>query len=146
MNDSCQQCNARCCRYFCFEIDKPDTYEDFEDIRWYLLHQGIRIHIDDDGDWCIEILNVCLNLVEAAEGFRCKDYGNRPLICRKYSPETCDFTEGPYEYEEYFTSAEQLDEYARRMLGEDAYEEAKLRARRKFKRDLQTPRRQDRET
>ena len=75
-------------------------YEDFENIRWYLTHRHISVHIDDEGDGCILIDNHCRNLVKTAKGLRCKDYANRPLICRKFSPANCDFTKGGYDLEE----------------------------------------------
>lgn len=123
MHSHCRKCPARCCRYFCFEIDKPDTYEDFENIRWYLTHQNISVHIDNEGDWCILIDNKCRNLIKTPQGLRCKDYDNRPLICRKFSPANCDFTKGGYELEEDFRTPAQLQAYARRMLGDIAWQE-----------------------
>lgn len=131
MTLTCDKCDARCCRYFCFEIDRPDTYEQFENIRWYMLHEKIGIHIDAEGDWCILIDNPCRMLVKTAQGWRCKDYDNRPLICRKYSPSFCDRTRGGYDHEEIFETAEQLEAYARRMLGDEAFEIARSRQRKK---------------
>ena len=98
MSNPCNTCNGRCCRYFCFEIDKPDCYEEFEDIRWYLLHEGIHVHIDEEGDWCIEIPNACTCLVQVDGSWVCSKYDDRPLICRRYSPESCDVVEAGYEY------------------------------------------------
>ena len=46
----CTRCGARCCNYFCFEIDEPDEFDEFENIRWFLCHEGVSVHIDD-GDW-----------------------------------------------------------------------------------------------
>lgn len=124
----CTRCGARCCQYFSFEIDKPDTYEQFESIRWYLLHEGISVYIDDEGDWCILIDNLCRMLVKRREGGRCKQYDNRPLICRKYSSDRCDYIRGGYDWEEVFRSADELEAYARRMLGEQAFEDARAAA------------------
>ncbi len=128
MTETCQQCQAKCCRYFCFEIDEPDSYEEFEDVRWYLLHKGVTVHVDED-DWYISIDNRCEGL--ARDG-TCRMYDDRPLICRTYSLEKCDFSGGNYGYDEFFQSPEELDDYARKTLGERTYQRAKVRARAKF--------------
>jgi Fe-S-cluster containining protein len=61
----------------------------------------------------------------------CSIYEDRPIICREYDPATCDHTGGDYEYDEEFTEPEQLEAYAKKVLGERAYERAKTRARAK---------------
>lgn len=124
---TCQQCGAKCCRYFCFEIDAPDTYEEFEDIRWFLCHEGVSIHIDE-GDWYISIANRCKMLTDDNT---CLLYGERPLICRTYSMDNCDHTAGDYGYDALFETPEDLDRYARKTLGRAAYERAKAKARAK---------------
>ncbi|RPI58967.1 MAG: hypothetical protein EHM48_09600 [Planctomycetaceae bacterium] len=131
MSNLCKKCDARCCRYFCFEIDKPETYEEFENIRWYLLHEHISVHIDGEGDWCIMIENPCLNFIRSGKGGRCADYDNRPLICRKYAAGSCDFAKGGYDFEELFNTAAELEAYACRMLGDYFFEQARTKARKK---------------
>jgi len=127
MSKTCQECGAKCCRYFCFEIDEPDCYEEFDDIRWYLCHEGVSVHIDG-GDWFIEIRNRCKML--SAENL-CTIYDDRPLICRGYEPDTCDHTGGDYGYDAHFETPEQLDAYARKTLGPRKYESQKKRQRAK---------------
>lgn len=139
MDEQCGQCDSSCCRYYCFEIDKPDTYEEFEDVRWYLTHAKTSVHIDEDGDWCILIENPCTWLEQTPRGLRCRNYEHRPLICRKFSPASCEFTRGGYDYEELFETPEQLEAYARRMLGEEAYEQAQAAARRRLQRGAKKP-------
>lgn len=131
MNTSkrCRECGARCCRYFCFEIDEPDSYEEFDDIRWYLYHEEISVHIDE-GTWYISIANRCKML---GQDDRCTIYGERPLICRTYDPATCDYTDEDYGYDEEFFTPEEIERYARGKLGEAAYERAKAEARAKLK-------------
>jgi len=127
MSTLCQTCGAKCCQYFCFQIDEPDDFREFDDLRWYLCHEGISIHIDE-GDWYISIENPCKMLTK---GNLCSIYEDRPIICREYDPATCDHTGGDYEYDEEFTEPEQLEAYAKKVLGERAYERAKARARAK---------------
>ena len=127
MNEQCRTCDAKCCRYFCFEIDKPETYEEFDDIGWFLLHEGITVHIDE-GDWYISIANRCKAL---DENNQCRIYEDRPLICRNYDMDSCDYTQGDYGYDALFETPEDLDRYARTALGGAAYERAKAQARAK---------------
>ena len=126
MSITCRQCLARCCRYFAFEIDKPTSYKEFENLRWYLMHEGVTIHIDLEGDWYIAISNRCKNL-DARN--RCRDYDNRPLICRSYGQASCDFSQGDYEYRALFTKPEQLEQYARMKLGPKRFDKIRTNAR-----------------
>jgi len=125
----CQACGSRCCKYFCFEIDKPTSFGEFENVRWYLMHQDVTVHIDSIGDWYIALNNRCLNL---DENNRCKQYANRPLICRAYHTDGCDFTQGDYEYQAMFRTAEELENYARQRLGPARYDKIKAGAYRKI--------------
>ncbi len=120
----CKQCGGKCCRYFCFQIDEPESFEEFEDLRWFLLHRDISIHVDE-GDWYISIANECSAL--QADG-RCGMYEKRPLICRTYDHANCDFTAGDYGYDEVFETPDALEAYARKALGSAAYEKARKKA------------------
>lgn len=117
MHRQCRLCNARCCRYFCLPIDNPCTYDEFEQVRWYLVHGGVSVHVDHDGGWWMLVENRCRWLEDSAQGPRCVAYDNRPLICRRFSPRTCDFTRGPFAYEHRFETADELEDYARDVLG-----------------------------
>lgn len=114
----CRKCNSSCCRYFCFQIDTPDDYEEFEKIRWYVCHNNVRVHVDE-GDWYIEIVNVC-NMLDARG--MCRDYENRPLICRSHTSDSCECSGERIEYQVEFTSPEQVTEYAIKALGAKEYE------------------------
>ena len=120
----CGECGGKCCQYFCFQIDVPDTFEEFDDLRWYLLHDGITIHVDD-GDWYISIANRCKAL---GDDGRCAVYEDRPVICRRYSMANCDFTAGDYGYDELFQTPEDIEKYARKLLGKKAYKKARQKA------------------
>ena len=120
----CRECGSKCCRYFCFQIDEPDDFAEFDDLRWYLLHEGVTLHIDG-GDWYISIANRCKAL---AEDGNCRIYADRPVICRKYSTDNCDFTGGDYGYDQYFETPEDIEKYAMKVLGQKAYLKAKAKA------------------
>lgn len=124
MSKTCQKCGAKCCKYFCFEIDEPNDFEQFEDVRWYLCHEGVTVHIDE-GSWFMSIANRCKML---DKGDRCKMYDKRPVICRKYDRENCDHTGGDYGYDAFFQTPEEIEQYARKTLGQAKYERQRAKA------------------
>ncbi|MBS3734359.1 MAG: YkgJ family cysteine cluster protein [Phycisphaerae bacterium] len=132
--DKCVECGAKCCRYFCFQIDDPEEYSAFEDIRWFLCHEGISVHIDEDGDWYICIENRCKYV---GSDNRCMIYEERPIICRQYDVDGCDFTGGDYRYQKLFTTPEQIEAYAREQLGPHGFDGPRTRARRRIERKQQ---------
>ena len=123
MANSCDPCDGRCCRYFSFEIDQPVSFRQFENLRWFVLHKGVSIHVDH-GEWYIAIATPCTRL---GDDNRCTIYTERPLVCRTYSTDSCELTEGDYDYEAEFHTPEDIDAYARKTLGAD-YEKAKAKA------------------
>ena len=124
MSKTCRECGAKCCTYFCFEIDEPTDYDEFEDVRWFLLHQDVTVHVDE-GDWYISIANRCKMLGADNE---CLAYETRPTICRKYDPGNCDYVSGDYGYDEHFKTAEELEAYARNTLGAGKFDRARAKA------------------
>ena len=128
MGKACDGCGSKCCTYFCFQIDTPDDFGEFEDIRWFLCHEGVSVHVDEKGDWYISIANRCGKL--DARG-RCTIYDDRPVICRKYPPDQCDRTMRDYGYAELFETPEQVEAHAKKVLGAKAFEKARKKARRK---------------
>jgi uncharacterized protein len=108
----CDQCAALCCRYFALPIDNPETKRDYDNIRWYLLHEKVVIFVESK-QWYIGILNRCKAL---QNDNRCGIYLTRPAICRSYTTANCDYHAGDYGYDQLFTSAEGLWEYAQKQL------------------------------
>ena len=109
----CEHCTAACCRYIALPIENPDTSADFDDIRWYLLHENISVFVEDD-EWYISVATPCRHL---QADHRCGIYETRPQICRKYTTENCDYHSGDYGWEQHFTCPEHLDEYVRAEAG-----------------------------
>lgn len=111
----CEHCTAACCRYIALPIETPTERSDFDDIRWYLLHENISVFVED-GAWYISMLTSCRHA--QADG-RCTIYARRPRICRKYTTENCDYHSGDYGWEAHFTCPEHLHEYMRARPGSD---------------------------
>lgn len=105
----CEHCTGLCCRYVALPIETPETRQDFDDIRWYLVHEGMSVFIED-GDWFLNIQSTCRHL-QADQ--HCRIYHTRPRICREYSTENCDYHSGDYGWEQHFTCPEHLDEYSK---------------------------------
>ncbi len=115
----CVECKGACCKYVSLEIDCPGDLEDFENIRWYVIHKGVRVYVEEDGSWNLEFSTPCKYL--SGEG-NCKIHENsgevglkRPSICKNFSIEECPFYN---DYKEIysFNCAEEVDEYIEKIF------------------------------
>ena len=112
----CEFCTAKCCRYFALPIDAPKTRDEFDTIRWYMMHGRGAINVFvDDGQWYLVVQNPCDHL--QSDG-RCGTYATRPGICREYSTKECEYQDD-WVHEQVFETPEQIWEYAEAVLGED---------------------------
>ncbi len=118
MKSLCDRCPGACCRYIALPFDEPTEKESFEEIRWFLMHKGVTVFVTE-GQWYVSSAVECKHLTDQGA---CGIYETRPDICREYSNSNCDYHGGDYEYELFFSGAEQLDEYARGVLGDEGDE------------------------
>jgi Fe-S-cluster containining protein len=129
----CEHCAAACCRYVAIPLDKPTSAKDYDDIRWYLMHENISVFVEE-GDWYFQVTTRCKNL--GADN-RCGVYETRPQICRDYKAGDCDYAGGTYGYDHLFTHPKQIEAYyAQRTgkeLGRPKESAARTRTRRKTK-------------
>ena len=109
----CEHCSAACCRYVALPLDKPARARDYDDIRWYLMHENISVFVDD-GDWYIQFYTRCTHL--GADN-RCTIYETRPETCRDYEPGSCDYTGDGYDYDHLFTHAGQIEDFYHERTG-----------------------------
>jgi len=107
----CQYCTARCCRYFALPIDPPKTWQDFDYMRWYIMHGRTSIFVDS-GVWYLCVHGDCRHLLPDN---RCGIYHTRPQICRDYSTDGCEYGNDGV-YDKFFESPEQLWEYAEAVM------------------------------
>lgn len=126
----CEHCTGQCCRYIAFEIDPPESKRDFDDMRWYLLHEGVALFVEDN-EWYIQFATNCRHL---QPDYRCGIYETRPKICREYSTDECEYHAGEYEYQHLFTQPEQLDVFAEEFLRRKAARTAERGRRRRLRR------------
>lgn len=105
----CQLCGGRCCTYVAIQIDTPEKYEEFENIRWYCAHEKVWVFMDEDEDWYVAFDARCENL---QDDFKCGIYDKRPSVCRNHKFGDCDyFLDG--EFEQEFRSLDDVDDYLR---------------------------------
>ena len=102
----CEYCTAKCCRYFSLAIDQPESFADFEYLRWYVQHEHATIFTEDD-DWFVLVHTICEHL---RPDNRCGIYETRPKICRDYTTDQCEY-EDEYTFDRYFETSEQVAEY-----------------------------------
>jgi Fe-S-cluster containining protein len=108
----CTYCTAKCCRYFALPIDTPETWEDFEYIRWFLLHDRAAIFTEEKS-WYLLVYTRCKHL---RDDNLCGIYDTRPQVCREYSTSNCEY-EDDWVYDHYWETPEQVEEYAEAILG-----------------------------
>jgi Fe-S-cluster containining protein len=92
------------------EIDKPTCKSDYDNIRWYLMHRGVAVFRDHDGDWHVEFDATCERL---RDDFSCERYADRPRVCRAYpgSDEYCEFESDESPYDLFFSTVEEFERY-----------------------------------
>ncbi len=118
----CEYCTAKCCRYFALPIETPSTRQDFDYIRWFLLHDRATVFVEGE-TWYLLVHTECRHL---RADHRCGIYPDRPQICRDYSTSNCEYEDDAV-YDRYFELPEQVEEYVEAVLGNP---DGRLRSRR----------------
>jgi len=108
----CKYCGAKCCCYFALPIDKPKDWQDFDYVRWYLLHERAAV-FTEEGCWYLLVQNRCKHL---GDDNLCGIYETRPQICRDYTTENCEYSDD-WVYDHLLETPEQVEEYAEALLG-----------------------------
>lgn len=104
----CVECGGRCCEYVAVEVDRPSTKKDFDNIRWWLLHENVNVFVDHDKKWYIEFRTPCE--IQTADK-KCHLYHDRPQICRGHGneEEECEYFDSPYLT--YFSTVKEFEKY-----------------------------------
>lgn len=109
----CEHCTGLCCRYVALPLENPTTRRDFDDIRWFVMHEGVSVFCEE-GDWFVQFASRCDSL---RDDNLCSIYDTRPQICREYEAGECDYQGGDYSYELRFTTPEQVEAYSTKKFG-----------------------------
>ena len=107
----CEYCTAKCCRYFALPIETPETFEDYEFIRWYVLHDRATVFKEED-DWYLLVHTTCEHL---QPDNRCGIYETRPKICQEYTTDNCEYDDD-WTYDFYLETADQVGEFTEAVL------------------------------
>jgi Fe-S-cluster containining protein len=105
----CLACKSVCCRHIASHIDTPTTKKDFDHLRWYLMHEHVKVGIDLDANWLLEVATPCRHL----KNNRCAIYTTRPKICRDYPGKnhSCEFEGDTSPYKVLFKNHAELETY-----------------------------------
>lgn len=106
-------CKAGCCNYLSLPIDTPRSDRDFDDVRWYLMHEDTHVY-KHEGDWYLLVLRKCRHL---RDDKLCGIYDRRPAICAEYDPADCEFT-AKVAYDFYFENDAQLETWLEKRKAE----------------------------
>ena len=88
----CQhQCKARCCRYITVVLPAPGQKADFDELSWFLAHEDISVYVEGRR-WHLEVRSRCKHLTKSN---LCGVYDNRPVVCRGYETDTCEYPDRP---------------------------------------------------
>jgi hypothetical protein len=83
-----RHCGARCCRYVTVGISAPRSHADWDEVRWWVAHEGVSVTREDDGAWMVVVRTPCRNL--RPDG-ACGIYGEHMDVCREHAVEDCEF-------------------------------------------------------
>lgn len=105
-DDKCKSCPAMCCKYIALEIDTPRDMEDYDNLRWYLLHKNVSIYVTDR-KWhlCVDV--PCRYLKRN----RCTIHETKPALCKMHDPEECEFANPDFKLDLEFRGWEDLKAY-----------------------------------
>lgn len=81
-------CGGACCRYVTVAIPPPRSVADWDEVRWWLAHQGTMVTHDHDG-WMLHVETRCGHL---RPDNACRVYPDRMLACEDHDPTDCEYT------------------------------------------------------
>ena len=51
---ACEKCNAECCRYVSVTLANPKGPEDWDEMKWILLHNNVMIYKDYEDEFVFQ--------------------------------------------------------------------------------------------
>lgn len=114
IDKKCAKCKKSiCCSSINQKVPAPKSIYDFDHLLWQVSHENINIFKDADG-WFLHIHSVCQHLGDRGV---CQIYEERPMVCREYDNDYCEFDESIEEASEYFFSSyKQFEKYCRKRF------------------------------
>ena len=90
MEEKCENCDAKCCKYVTLDIDSPEALDDFENIKWYAAHENVEVYVDFEGVWNVRFITRCEKL---DKNNKCVCYDKRPEVCKEFSVAECSMND-----------------------------------------------------
>jgi Fe-S-cluster containining protein len=109
---SCEECKGACCKDVAIEIDEPEDFDDFEDIKWLIAHENVNVYLDNEHDWLVEFKTRCKFLDEKN---RCKIYHNRYKVCGEHDPISCVSNGNGRHHKMIFRNERDVDKYMKKI-------------------------------
>ena len=103
---NCDECGGECCKILVIEVETPESKDDFEDIKWYLYHPGVKVYIDVYNHWNVQFDTKCKYL---SDDNKCLIYNKRPPVCRQAEVKDCH--KNKKEIKKFFNSVEEFEAY-----------------------------------
>jgi Fe-S-cluster containining protein len=113
--NKCSFCvGTKCCTYITQQIDTPRSIAEFDFLMWQLSHRHVQAYKDEDGWFLLIADSPCVYIQDDG---RCGIYEKRPMICREYDNDYCEY-DAPAEegFDLFFEDAEALDVYCRKRF------------------------------
>jgi len=114
IDKKCAKCKKSiCCNSINQKVDAPKTIYDFDHLLWQVSHENINIFKDSDG-WFLHIHSRCDHLGDKGA---CRIYDERPMVCREYDNDYCEFDEPIEEASElFFSTYKEFEKYCRQRF------------------------------
>ena len=111
--NKCRLCTGtKCCQYITMQIDTPISIADFDTLLWQVAHRHVQFYKDSDGWFMLVVDASCEHITSKGQ---CGIYDQRPMICRSYSNDECEFDSSAEEgFDLFFDNYQSLDEYCRK--------------------------------
>ena len=81
-------CGGKCCRYVTVGVPAPRSEADWDEVRWWLAHQGVMVTQDPEG-WMLHVETRCGHL---RPDNACQVYPDRMFACEEHDPTDCEYT------------------------------------------------------
>ena len=84
--EECIECPSICCKNLAMAIGRPVNKQEVEELKWQLHFDTVKVYIRHRR-WHLWVKGRCMYL---SKNNRCKIYAQRPDMCKKHNPPSCE--------------------------------------------------------
>ena len=110
----CSKCKGECCKYITVDLVRPKDAEDWDEVKWMLLHKGVMVYKDYDNDWQVEVRTDCKFLDKKT--YKCKIYSKRTQVCKDHGTHECEGNDEDFA-KVIFKKPSDVDKYLKELKG-----------------------------